>query len=142
MKIRTLPATKLASLLCTTVIGALLLFSDKANAISIRDVHEPGSVQFGAASRHSDGSTYVNHLISLAIRGDSNQYFRTETLTPRVASDRMNVQTAGGLHERTTVPLPGGLPGSGTGVPDGGTTVMLLGAALGALGIARRYVMS
>jgi hypothetical protein len=27
-------------------------------------------------------------------------------------------------------------------VPDGGTTVMLLGAALGALGIARRYIMS
>ena len=32
--------------------------------------------------------------------------------------------------------------GPGTpGVPDGGTTVMLLGAALGALGIARRYIM-
>jgi hypothetical protein len=30
----------------------------------------------------------------------------------------------------------------GTSVPDGGTTVMLLGAALGALGIARRFVMS
>jgi hypothetical protein len=30
----------------------------------------------------------------------------------------------------------------GNGVPDGGTTVMLLGAALGALGMARRYIMS
>ncbi len=30
----------------------------------------------------------------------------------------------------------------GTSVPDGGTTVMLLGAALGALGMARRYIMS
>jgi hypothetical protein len=28
------------------------------------------------------------------------------------------------------------------GVPDGGLTVMLLGAALGGLGIARRYIMS
>jgi VPDSG-CTERM motif len=28
------------------------------------------------------------------------------------------------------------------GVPDGGATVMLLGAALGALGIARRFIMS
>jgi hypothetical protein len=28
------------------------------------------------------------------------------------------------------------------GVPDGGVTVMLLGAALGVLGIARRYIMS
>jgi len=32
-------------------------------------------------------------------------------------------------------------PGGGQ-VPDGGTTVMLLGAALGALGVARRYLMS
>jgi hypothetical protein len=33
-------------------------------------------------------------------------------------------------------------PGGGGQVPDGGTTVMLLGAALGALGLARRYIMS
>jgi len=32
--------------------------------------------------------------------------------------------------------------GPGAGVPDGGTTVMLLGAALGALGMARRFIMS
>ncbi|PYL75264.1 MAG: hypothetical protein DMF27_12515 [Verrucomicrobia bacterium] len=31
---------------------------------------------------------------------------------------------------------------SGTGVPDGGATVMLLGAALGALGMARRFLKS
>ncbi len=31
---------------------------------------------------------------------------------------------------------------NGVAVPDGGTTVMLLGAALGALGLARRYIMS
>jgi VPDSG-CTERM motif len=34
---------------------------------------------------------------------------------------------------------PGGTP---PGVPDGGATIMLLGAALGALGIVRRYIMS
>ena len=34
-----------------------------------------------------------------------------------------------------------GSPG-GNGVPDGGTTVMLLGVALGALGMARRFLMS
>jgi hypothetical protein len=33
-------------------------------------------------------------------------------------------------------------PGGGTVVPDGGTTVMLLGAALGALGMARRFLKS
>ncbi len=32
--------------------------------------------------------------------------------------------------------------GTGGAVPDGGTTVMLLGAALGVLGIARRFLMS
>jgi hypothetical protein len=32
--------------------------------------------------------------------------------------------------------------GTGTPVPDGGATVMLLGAALGALGMARRYLFS
>jgi hypothetical protein len=32
--------------------------------------------------------------------------------------------------------------GGGTQVPDGGTTVMLLGAALGALGMARRFLMN
>jgi VPDSG-CTERM motif len=31
---------------------------------------------------------------------------------------------------------------AGTQVPDGGTTVILLGAALGALGMARRYIKS
>jgi len=30
----------------------------------------------------------------------------------------------------------------GAGAPDGGTTVMLLGAALGALGVVRRYLRS
>jgi hypothetical protein len=60
----------------------------------------------------------------------------------------------GGLSGIVTIPgfgLPGqeyGLSGwtlfgpGGTSVPDGGTTVMLLGAALGALGMARRYLMS
>ena len=41
----------------------------------------------------------------------------------------------GGLLEGWTLFSAGG-----QGVPDGGTTVMLLGAALGALGIARRFL--
>jgi len=42
-----------------------------------------------------------------------------------------------------TIPTIGGVPGPGTGrVPDGGITAMLLGTALGALGIARRYIRS
>ena len=57
----------------------------------------------------------------------------------------------GNLSGIITIPATGGRyglsgwtlfgPGGGQ-VPDGGTTVMLLGAALGALAMARRYIMS
>ena len=46
-------------------------------------------------------------------------------------------QSAGG-HTRTTFSFSA----NGQTVPDGGTTVMLLGAALGVLGMARRFLMS
>jgi len=73
---------------------------------------------------------------------------------PNGASEVWNVQGLTGLY---TIPLVGfatklhpqgyGLShwtlfGPGGQVPDGGTTVMLLGAALGALGMARRYLSS
>ena len=69
-------------------------------------------------------------------------------------NDRSQVWYVGNLSGMLTIPAdgplghglsgwilfgPGGVP---PGVPDGGTTVMLLGAALGALGMARRYLMS
>ena len=67
-------------------------------------------------------------------------------------NDNSQVWYVGNLSGTITIPSHGprnkGLSGwilfgPGTpGVPDGGTTVMLLGAALGALGIARRYIMS
>ena len=67
---------------------------------------------------------------------------------PNGGSEVWNVQ---GLTGIITIPLIGlagqnyGLShwtlfGGGGGVPDGGTTVMLLGAALGALGTARRFL--
>ena len=68
---------------------------------------------------------------------------------PQGGDEVWNVQGLTGIQ---TIPLfgfshPYGLShwtlfGGGGQVPDGGTTVMLLGAALGALGIARRYIMS
>jgi VPDSG-CTERM motif len=66
-------------------------------------------------------------------------------------NDSSVVWYVGDLSGNLTIPLfgPGGkglshwtLFGPGVGVPDGGTTVMLLGAALGALGIVRRYLTS
>jgi hypothetical protein len=67
--------------------------------------------------------------------------------------DISQVWYVGNLSGIVTIPLDGPLghglsgwilfgPGGTPSVPDGGTTVMLLGAALGALGIARRYLMS
>jgi VPDSG-CTERM motif len=140
MKIRTVPTTKLA-LLCAALVAALLMFPDKASAVSIRDAHEFGLAQFGAPSRYSDGSTYVNHLIGMALRNDersNGQYFPSDNAMRHVVlPDHMN---AGRSVEVITIPSPGGIPGTGTGVPDGGTTAMLLGAALSVLGIARRYI--
>jgi hypothetical protein len=143
MKIRTVPKTKLA-LLCAALVAALLMFADKAGAVSIRDAHELGLAKFGAPSRYSDGSTYVNHFIGMALRNDgrsNGQYFASGNSTPHVVlPDHVNVGQSVGV---ITIPTVGGVPspGSGTGrVPDGGITAMLLGTALGALGIARRYI--
>jgi VPDSG-CTERM motif len=148
MKIKTVPATKLTSLLCTAVVGALLMLSDRASAVSIRDPHELGPVQFGSPSRYSDGSSYVTHLIGMALGSDervTGQYFRSGNLMGHAMQpDHVNAWNAGGAGGRSveviTAPVIGGVPGSGTGVPDGGITAMLLGTALGALGIARRYI--
>jgi hypothetical protein len=133
MKIKTLPATKFA-LLCTALVGALLTFSDSASALTIRDAHELGS-------------TYVNHLVGMALSSDeiaNGQYFRSSNSMPQaVLTDQINGLNAGGQSAIITAPGPGGGGGPGpAGVPDGGITAMLLGAALGALGMARRYLMS
>ena len=141
MKIRTVPTTKLA-LLCAALVAALLMFADKASAFSIRDAHEFGSAKFGSSSRYSDGSTYVRPLISMALRNDeksNGQYFASDNSPRHVAlPDHTNAGRSVGI---VTIPTIGGVPSPGTGrVPDGGITAMLLGTALGALGIARRYI--
>jgi protein with PEP-CTERM/exosortase system signal len=43
-------------------------------------------------------------------------------------------------HNAGAAPAP--LPPDSVSVPDGGATIMLLGAALGALGMARRFLRS
>jgi hypothetical protein len=139
MKIKTVPATRLA-LFCTALAVAWLMLSDRASAVSIRDAHELGLIQFAAPSRYSDGSTYINNLIGMVLRSDeraNGQYFRSGTSMPHV----LVIHRALSSRETITSPSVGGVPSRGFGtVPDGGITAMLLGAALGALGIARRYL--
>jgi hypothetical protein len=143
MKIKTVPTTRLA-LFCTALVAAWFMLSDRASAVSIREARELGLVQFGASSRHNDGSTYINNLIGMALRSNemaNRQYLRSDNLTPHaVLIDHMNRGHALGSRERIMVPVPGGVPKPSSGVPDGGITAMLLGAALGALGIAKRYL--
>jgi hypothetical protein len=138
MKIRTVPTTKFA-LLCAALVAALLMFADSANAFSIRDAD--------AAPGHGDRSTYVDHLAGMAVvRSDeraNGQYFRPGNLTPHIVlPNHMDPRNAGDRSvEVITIPSISGVPSPGTPrVPDGGITAMLLGTALGALGIARRYI--
>jgi len=132
MKTTLILTTKL-TFLYTALAAALLAFSDSANALSIRDA--------GAFSRNIDRSAYVNHLAGMAVRSDeraNGPYFRSDTSTRHaVPPDHIKISNAGGRIEMITGPLPGGGP---QGVPDGGITAMLLGAAFGALGVARRYL--
>ena len=127
------PATKLA-LLYTVLVGASLMLSDRADALSIREAYKLN------ASSHSDGLSYINNLIGMAPRseGVNGQYFGSNASTPHT----FVIDRALASREVITVPTPGGLPkpGNGAGVPDGGITAMLLGVGLSALGIARRYL--
>ena len=136
MRITLIPTTKLA-LLCTALAGASLMFSNSAQAFSIRDAD--------ASLGHRGRSTYLNHLIDLtglAVRSDqrsNEQYFRPSNSTRQaLLTDGINSRNTASPGEIITTPIIGGVPG-GT-VPDGGTTAMLLGAALSVLGMARRYI--
>ena len=121
MRITLSPITKLP-LLCTALAGALLTFSNSAQAFSIRDAD--------AFLGHSERSTYVNHLTDLtgpAVRSDersNGHYFGPGNSTRQAQStDRINDRNTASPGRIITIPNPSGVPGSGTGVPDGGTTV-------------------
>lgn len=133
MKLNIIPTSKLA-LLCTAIAGALFTFSQSANAFALQigDSHELGLA-------NNDRSSYAHHLIAM-----HNDFNRTPEA---VLADHVNSGYAGAVRKVMTIrqsatPIIGKAPPRGTGVPDGGTTAMLLGTALSVLGIARRYLMS
>ena len=144
MKIETVPTTRFA-LFCTALVVAWFMLGDSAHAVGIRDGHELGLIQFSASSRQNAVSTYINNLIGIGVRSGQSangHYFSSANSTPRaVFVDDMDGGSAPGHSVRAASPIIG--PNIGPrppGVPDGGVTAMLLGAALGALGIARRYL--
>jgi hypothetical protein len=131
------------ALLCTAFTAALLTFTPSARALTITDGHQLSFVNYGTAS--GDRTPYVNRLISIARRTEA------EVVHPRpqaVLANDMNSGYANDFREVIPVSRPaalpalGGVPGGTAGVPDGGISAMLLGMALGALGIARRYIIS
>jgi hypothetical protein len=185
MKLKMIPTNKLA-VLSAAFCAVMLAFSTNASALTIGDSQELGKVFFGIPSGDDARTTYVNHLIGMALGtsdvADGQTYFRSNnsfsplptavfalngTSTtidlgsglytylfakydgPNYGSE---VWYVGNLSGIITIPATGGGyglsgwtlfgPGGTPGVPDGGATVMLLGAALGALGMARRYIMS
>ena len=83
----------------------------------------------GGALNVLGGSTVFNHIFA----GPTSYTDDTFTFTAASASSPIQFNAAGFFFLDDISVTP-------TGVPDGGTTVMLLGAALGALGMARRVL--
>ena len=94
-----------------------------------------------------DGFTHASDFISFTLTNTSGTWASDTTV---LVANNQGVFGAAHIFVTTTIggvnasnsALVTGFAGEGPGtVPDGGTTVMLLGAALGALGMARRFLM-
>jgi len=93
-----------------------------------------------------DGYTHSSNFISFALTNTSGTWLSDTTV---LVANNQGVFAAAHIFV-TTSPAnatnsalaTGFAANGGSTVPDGGTTVMLLGAALGALGMARRFLMS
>jgi hypothetical protein len=124
-----------------TTVGAVLGtgFSDGTTPISI-DLSVTGTFEYLVASYDGpNGGVAVFNISGLTGTIEIYRYAMIEldgsgNPTGNLIGSNTMQQ---GFHRITSYTLL-----NPTGVPDGGTTVMLLGAALGALGIARRYIMS
>ena len=126
------------------LIGMALGTSDKANGQTyFRSNYSFGQLPQAVMAGRVSG---IIPIINLGAGGLYTYLFAQYIGT----NSRSEVWYVGDLHGIITIPALYGsnvllgwtLFGTGQGVPDGGTTVMLLGAALGVLGVARRYLMN
>jgi hypothetical protein len=92
--------------------------------------------QSGSQQNSSNGATVVTFVLTNTSGGTWASAANVLAFNENNWKVAAHIRVAG----KATTGFAGG-PSGGT-VPDGGTTVMLLGAALGALGMARRYIMS
>jgi hypothetical protein len=126
------------------LIGMALGTSDKADGQTYtRSNNDFGALQPAVLTSLVDGTSTSINLGT----GGTYLYLFAKYDGPNYGSE---VWYVGDLSGIITIPDSAGgyglsgwtLFGSAGSVPDGGTTVMLLGAALGALGVALRYIMS
>jgi VPDSG-CTERM motif len=102
--------------------------------------------QFNLRINSFDGYTHTSSTISFTVTNTSGTWGGSGDV---LAFNNKNFDAAAHIFVTSSPAnasngaLATGFAGEGPGqVPDGGTTVMLLGVALGALGMARRFLMS
>ena len=107
-----------------------------------------GTCPAGVFNSKNESPTIINGRVQIDLGSGGFTYLLAKYDGPNGASEVWNVQGLTGVIRIPSTFSNGqyGIshyslfgPGGG-GVPDGGTTVMLLGAALGALGMARRFI--
>jgi VPDSG-CTERM motif len=123
-----------------TTTGAVIMngFSDGTTPISI-DLSQYGTFQYlVAAYDGKNGGVAVWNISGLTGTIQIYRYAKPEVVNGHFTGNLLGSNTAQrGYFLMTSWTLL-----NPTGVPDGGATVMLLGAALGALGMVRRYLAS
>jgi VPDSG-CTERM motif len=94
-----------------------------------------------------DGFTHTSNFISFSLTNTSGTW-ATDTAVlvandhGAMAAAHIFVTTSPANATNSALATGFAANGGSTSIPDGGTTVMLLGAALGALGMARRFIKS
>jgi VPDSG-CTERM motif len=102
--------------------------------------HEDGFGDFNLTINNFDGFEYAANTISFQISGNWASADQVLAFNSSLYDAAAHIFVSDGQGNNTGVT---GYAGEGVGtVPDGGTTVMLLGMGLGALGMVRRYLMS
>ncbi len=108
--------------------------------------NEDGFGSFNLTLNSFDGFTHSSDTISFTLTNTSGTWASAADVLVNNANGfdaAAHIFVTSAPANASNSALATGFVGEGTGVvPDGGTTVMLLGVALGALGMARRYVIS
>ena len=133
------------------VDGGSVAVNVNANAWTIGNFTSNGDPVSGDGAGNEDGFGSFNQKVSMqnSSNGASIISFVLTNTSGTWLFGAANVLAFNGQNWKVAahIQIATGLTGfaagpSGGSVPDGGTTVMLLGAALGALGMARRFLRS